>query len=77
MTTKEIITALIEYGDGKFPSVQEVSNTCTEAALKLGQLQRFVDDMLGDHYIDYLEFYTDYSRKLEEKLDLINEVLNK
>ena len=33
MTTNEIIAALIEYSDGKFPSVQEVSDTCTEAAL--------------------------------------------
>ena len=42
-----------------------------EAADKLEELQRLVDDMLGDHYVDYLEFYANRCRELEEELDLI------
>lgn len=38
------------------------------AANKLEDLQRFIDDMLGDHYVDYLEFYTNRCRELEEEL---------
>ena len=32
-----------------------------EAANKLEQLQKLVDDMLGDHYVDYLDWYTNRS----------------
>ena len=40
-----------------------------EAADRLEQLQRFIDDMLGDHYVDYLEFYANRCRELEEELE--------
>lgn len=40
-----------------------------EAALKLEQLQQMIDDMMGDHYIDYLEFYVNRCRELEEELE--------
>ena len=48
---------------------------CLEAANKLASLQRLVDDMLGDHYVDYLEFYTNRCRELEEKIDNIKNIL--
>ena len=41
------------------------------SAERLEELQRFIDDMLGDHYVDYLDFYTNRCRELEEKLDLV------
>ena len=46
-----------------------------EAANKLEQLQQFIDDMLGDHYVDYLEFYTNRCRELEEQLGAIKKIL--
>ena len=45
-----------------------------EAANKLEQLQELVDGLLGDHYVDYLDYYTSYCRELEEKLDMIEAV---
>jgi len=39
-----------------------------EAANRLEELQRFIDDMMGDHYVDYLEFYAERCRELEEKI---------
>lgn len=40
-----------------------------EAADRLEELQRLIDDMMGDHYVDYLEFYATRCRKLEEQLN--------
>ena len=40
-----------------------------KAADKLEELQQLIDDMLGDHYVDYLEFYINRCRELEEKLE--------
>lgn len=65
MDTRELIKALREYpGSMAFsPQIRR------EAADKLEQLQQIIDDMLGDHYVDYLDFYTNRCRELEEKLD--------
>lgn len=46
-----------------------------EAADRLEKLQRFVDDMLGDHYVDYLEFYANRCRELEDKLEEIKNII--
>lgn len=64
MTTRELIDALrCQPGNMAFsPQIRR------EAADKLEQLQRLVDDMLGDHYVDYLDFYTNRCRELEERL---------
>jgi hypothetical protein len=32
-------------------------------------LGKMIDDMNNDHYVDYLEFYANRCRKLEEELD--------
>ena len=40
-----------------------------EAADRLEELQNFIDDMLGDHYVDYLEFYVNRCHELEEELE--------
>lgn len=40
-----------------------------EAANKLEQLQRLIDDMLGDHYVDNLDWYSNRCRELEEELE--------
>ena len=42
-----------------------------EAANKLEQLQQLVDDMLGDHYVDYLDWYANRCHTLEEELENI------
>lgn len=40
-----------------------------EAANKLEQFQNFIDGLLGDHYVDYLEWYANRCRELEEELE--------
>jgi hypothetical protein len=42
-----------------------------KAADKLEELQCFIDDMIGDHYVDYLEFYANRCHELEEELEKI------
>ena len=39
------------------------------AANKLEELQRIIDDILGDHYVDYLDWYANRCRELEEELE--------
>lgn len=41
------------------------------AADKLEQLQKLVDDMLGGHYVDNLDWYANRCRELEEELENI------
>ena len=71
MTTIEIIRML--YGSMDSQYIQENDDKIIEllnaAAEKLEALQQLVDDMLGDHYVDYLEFYTNRCRELEEELE--------
>ena len=66
-----------DYGQGVSPSLFQMSMACKEAANKIAELQRFIDDMNGDHYVDYLEFYTNRCRELEDKLEQIQNILNK
>ena len=47
-----------------------------EAADKLEQLQQLVDDMTNDHYVDYLEFYENRCRELEEKMSEILHIIS-
>lgn len=42
---------------------------CQQAADKLEWLRRLIDDLCMDHYVDYLEFYTNRCRELEEELE--------
>ena len=46
-----------------------------EAANKLEQLQQFIDDIFGDHYVDYLEFYTNRCRELEDQLEAVRKIV--
>ena len=79
MKTSEFIERLYQhhedFGQGNPVSLFEVCCDCKEAAGRLGELQRLVDDMLGDHYVDYLEFYTNRCRELEEKIENIYKIL--
>ena len=45
------------------------------AAKKLEELQQLVDDMLGDHYVDYLDFYTNRCRELEDELEYYKNIV--
>lgn len=46
------------------------------AANRLEELQHIIDDMLGDHYVDYLEFYASRCRELEEKMSEILSIIS-
>lgn len=39
------------------------------AADKLKELQRLIDDMTNDHYVDALDFYSERCRELEDELE--------
>lgn len=79
METSELVENLYQYhedfGQGNPISLFEVCLDCKLAAHKIEELQQYIDDMLGDHYVDYLEFYTNRCRELEEKLEKINKIL--
>lgn len=79
METNELVENLYQhyedFGQGNPISLFEVCCDCKEAAHKIEQLQGYIDDMLGDHYVDYLEFYANRCRELEEKLEKINKIL--
>ena len=72
METSELINALREYSTKAMPSEQH--EMIVAVADKLEQLQSFVDDLLGDHYIDYLEFYANRCRELEDELAEQNKI---
>lgn len=71
MTTTEIIRMLFGSMDSEYiqQNDDKIIDLLKTAAEKLQELQRLVDDMLGDHYVDYLEFYINRCRELEEDLD--------
>ena len=79
MELRELMERLYQYYEdfeqGNPVSLWETCRDCREAANKIAELQHFVNDMLGDHYVDYLEFYTNRCRELEEKLEKINKIL--
>lgn len=77
-TTQELIKTLREsssvWMQGDWPYNTELP---LAAAKKLEELQRFIDDMLGDHYVDYLDFYTSRCRELEDELEYYKNIVNK
>lgn len=70
MTTIEIIRMLFGSMDSEYiqQNDDKIIDLLNIAAEKLQELQQLVDDMLGDHYVDYLDFYTNRCRELEERL---------
>lgn len=74
-TTSELITRLYQhsedYAQGYTQNFYTICYDCKKAADRLCELQQFVDDMLGDHYVDYLEFYTNRCRELEDHLEAL------
>ena len=68
--TREIIKGIRDY-TGKCDMPFERYLMLTESADKLEQLQRLIDDMLGDHYVDYLDWYINRCRELEDELETI------
>ena len=84
MDTRELIKALrdilhskIDYNslmrtEGDSYGWEDLELYLIEAAAnKLEQFQNFIDDMLGDHYVDYLDWYANRCRELEEKIESI------
>lgn len=78
MSTKELIEKLknasSSWLQGDWPYNTELP---IEAANKLQELQQLVDDMLGDHYVDNLDFYTSRCRYLEDKLEYYKNIVKK
>lgn len=72
METSELINALRECYTKDMPFEQH--EMIIAAADKLEQLQGFIDDLLGDHYVDYLEFYANRCRELEDELAEQNKI---
>lgn len=63
-----------DYGQRRTQNFFEVCRDCKDAADKLCILRQFIDDMLGDHYVDYLEFYANRCRELEDQLEAIKKI---
>lgn len=57
MTTREMIIALRKGEDIDL----------TEVAYRLQELTEVIDDMMNDHYTDYLEWYAQKCWELEEE----------
>jgi hypothetical protein len=70
MDTRELIMAIRDY-TGRCDMPFERYLMLTEAANKLEQLQQLVDDILGDHYVDYLDWYANRCRELEDQIENI------
>ncbi len=68
METRELVKAIRDY-TRRYDMPFERYLMLTKAADKLEQLQRLIDDMLGDHYVDYLDWYFNRCRELEEELE--------
>lgn len=68
METRELVKAIRDYTEkSDMPFKRYLM--LTEAADRLEQLQKFIDDMLGDHYVDYLDWYANRCRELEDELE--------
>lgn len=80
MTTTELIERLYQYHEdyaqGYVQDLFRVFSDCKKAAIKLEQLQQLVDDMTNDHYVDYLDFYANRCRELEEKISEILSIIS-
>lgn len=75
METIELVRELREYFNQARP-VTNNSSIILRAANKLEELQRIIDDMTNDHYVDYLDFYTNRCRELEEKMSEILHIIS-
>ena len=64
MDTRNIIANL--RGLARLKVVEGVTKA---AADKLEELQRLIDDMTNDHYVDALDFYSERCRELEDELE--------
>ena len=63
MTTREMIIALHKEEDIDL----------TEVAYRLQELTEVIDDMMNDHYTDYLEWYAQRCWELEEEVERLKE----
>ena len=72
MITNELIKRLYQhhedYIEGYTQDFSQVCLDCKEAAMRLEWIKRLIEDILSDHYIDYLEFYAERCRELEDEL---------
>ena len=70
LTTNELIKKLRESMDSEYiqQNDDKIITLLKIAAEKLEKLQQLADDMLGDHYVDYLDWYANRCRELEDEL---------
>ena len=80
ITTEELIERLHQYHEdysqGCIQNFFNIYDDCEEAAVRLRQLQQIINDMTNDHYVDYLEFYANRCRELEEKMSEILSIIS-
>lgn len=67
MTTEGFIRALRKYATRTMTTI-EYQTIMVASANKLEELQEYIDNINGDHYVDYLEFYANRCHELEEQL---------
>ena len=71
--TRDLIYTLrdgnyITNADGEFIGHRSPTHLEIEAAERLEQLVQIIDDILGDHYVDYLDWYsTEYYKLLDKE----------
>ena len=64
-----------DYAQGRTQDLYQVCYDCKQAAEELEAAIQFINDLNGDHYTDYLEFYTNRCIQLEEKIEEIKNIL--
>ena len=71
MTTRDIVASLRRSMDSEylFENDDKVIGIMQNAANKIEELQRIIDGINGDHYVDYLDFYANRCMELEEILE--------
>ena len=64
-----------DYGNGEEINIFHLCFDCKEAADKIDELQTMIDDIMGDHYMDQLDFYFNRCSELEDKIAQISKLV--
>lgn len=76
MTTEGFIRALRKYATRTMTTI-EYQTIMVAAANKLEELQEYIDNMNGDHWVDYVEYYAERCWALEELNEELKQTIAK